>query len=400
MPPSVTGAVDRTTSYYGDPVTVTGSLSRPATGGTVPLAGATVQVLETVSGRIVQLGSTVTGIDGGIRTVVHPISSGTISLSLPAATGWTAASTVLGPLTVLIPGTTLTAVADRSDVGYADAVTVSGTLIRDAGGTDTPLAKAVVSIRSTTAAGAVSTLGSATVAADGSWSATVHPRLAGTLTAVYAGGPGLPAAGAVAGSVTVGTWTTALTLTAQYSQLTAGAADPVSGTVSRSYAGLTSNAPAVPVNLYLVNTLGTATLLRTVTTTAAGSFSTTVAPLENGSLIARVVSVAGYANADSTLVAVAVASKLTITGSTVTTGGRPASVVVQLTVGRVAPVVIQELVGGSWQPVASTSTGSTGRGTLSLAGMSLGTHALRASFDGDSRGGGAVSGTLWVSVGS
>jgi hypothetical protein len=396
--PSVAGATDRTSSYYGDPVTVTGLLSRPATGGTVPLPGATVQVLETVNGRVVQLGTTVAGLDGAIRTVVHPTASGTISLNLPASTAWTATSAVAGSLTVLTPGTTLTAGADRSDVGYLDPVVVSGTLTRNAGGIDSPLAKAIVSIRSTSAAGAVSTLGSATVAANGSWSATVRPRLAGTLSAVYAGGPGLPATSAVAGPLTVGTWTTALTLTAQYGQQVAGANNPVGGTVVRSYAGLTSNAPAVPVGIYLVNSLGTATLLRTVTTGVSGTFSTGVAPLENGTLVARLRSVPGYTDADSNPVAVSVTSKLTLTGSAVTTGGRPVALTVQLLTGRAGSVSVQELVGGSWQDRATATATATGRATLSLGGLALGSHTLRASFAGDSRGGAAVSPNLVVSV--
>ena len=396
--PTVSGSTDRTSSYYGDPVTVTGQLSRAATGGSVPLPGATVQVLETVNGRSVQLGSTVTGLDGSIQTVVHPTAAGTISLNLPAGTAWTAASAVAGSLTVLIPGTTLTAGADRSDVGYLDPVVVSGTLVRNAGSTDTGLAKALVSIRSTSGAGVVSSLGSATVAADGSWTATVRPRLAGTLSVVYAGGPGLPAASAVIGPLTVGTWTTSLSLTAQYGQQAAGANNPVSGIVTRSYAGATSNAPSVPVGIYLVNMLGTATLLRTVSTTAGGTFSTGVAPLENGTLIARVLSVPGYTNADSTPVAVSVTSKLTLTGSSVTTGGRPASLTVQLLAGRAGSVSIQELIAGSWQDLATATASTAGRATLSVGGLALGSHPLRASFAGDSRGGAAVSPSIVVSV--
>jgi hypothetical protein len=396
--PTVTGVTDRTSSYYGDPVPVTGQLTRAATGGTVPLPGATVQVLETVNGRAVQLGTAVTGLDGGIHTVVHPTITGTISLNLPASTAWTAAGVAAGSLTVLIPGTTLTATADRFDVGYLDPVVVSGTLLRNAGGTDSGVAKAVVSIRSTSGAGVSSSLGSATVAANGNWTATVRPRAGGTLSAVYAGGPGLPPASVVLGPLTVGTWSTALTLTAQYGQQAAGANNPVSGTVVRSYAGATSNAPSVPVGIYLVNTLGTATLLRTVTTTAGGSFSTGVAPLENGALIARVLSVPGYTDADSSPVAVSVTSKLTLTGSTITTGGRPASLTVQLLVGRAGSVSIQELVAGSWQELATATATPAGRATLSLGSLALGNHTLRASFAGDSRGGAAISPNLVVSV--
>jgi hypothetical protein len=396
--PSLTGAADKDTSYYGDPVTVTGQLSRAAGTGTVPLAGAVVQVVEAVNGRTVQLGTAMAAADGSLRTVVHPTAAGTLSLALPAAVGWTATSAVLGPLTVLMPGTTLTASADRLDVGYLDAVVVSGTLLRNAGDLDSGLARALVSLRGTGPTGAISVLGSATVAADGSWSATVRPRTAGTLSAVYAGGPGLPAATAGVGVLTVGTWTTSLSLTVQNPQLAAGAADPVTGTVTREYAGASSNAPSVPVGIYLVNTLGSTTLLRTLTTNSAGQFSGTVAPVENGTLIAKVTSVAGYGNAESAPSSVSVTSKLTLTGPSVTSGGRPASLIVQLVPARAGSVSVQELVGGSWLTLATASAASTGRAAVSLSGLALGKHVLRAEFDGDSRGGAAVSGSISVSV--
>jgi hypothetical protein len=44
---------------------------------------------------------------------------------------------------------------------------------------------------------------------------------------------------------------------------------------------------------------GTDVLLRQVTTTATGAYSTTINATQSGTLIARVVSVTGYVNADS-----------------------------------------------------------------------------------------------------
>jgi len=255
-----------------------------------------------------------------------------------------------------------------------------------------------VSIRDTSAGGLVSTLGSAVVAANGSWSATVRPRSAGTLSAVYTGGPGLPAATVELGALTVGTWTSSVSLTVQNVQLAAGAADPVSGTVSRQYQGIASTAAGVPVGIYLVNTLGVSSLLRTVSTTANGSFSSTVTPMENGTVIARIASVPGYTDAASDPVGMAVTSKLTLTAPSVTTGGRPASLTVQLTPARGGTVTIQELVGGSWVGLTTASAASTGRATLSLAGLALGNHVLRAWFDGDDRGGAGASPSITVSV--
>jgi len=395
--PTVTGSADRTSSYYGDPVTVTGTLTRSGPSGSVPLAGAGVQVTELVNGRSVLLGSTSTGTDGSITAVVRPTATGTLGLSLPASASWTAATAVLGPLTVQLPTSTLTATADRLDVGYADPVTVSGTLTRDAGGTVTGAARSVVSVRSTSAAGVVSALGSATVSAAGSWTVTVRPHTSGTLAAVFGGAPGLPASSAVIGALTVGTWTSGVSLTSSLSQQLAGLSVPVSGNVSRTYGGSTSGAPSVTVGIYLLNTVGGSTLLRTVTTNATGAFSTTVAPLESGTLVAGLTRVAGYTDAQSSGVAVTVTSRLTITGPSVMTGGRPVSVTLQLTVARTQIVTVQDLVSGSWLTVGTATTSATGRAVLSLA-LPLGNHTLRAAFTGDSRGAGTVSATLAVAV--
>jgi hypothetical protein len=95
---------------------------------------------------------------------------------------------------------------------------------------------------------------------------------------------------------------------------------------------------------------------------------------------------------------VSVTSKLTLTGSSVTTGGRPASITVQLQVGRAGAVSIQELIAGSWQDLATATASTAGRATLSVGGLVLGSHTLRASFAGDSRGDAAASPSIVVSV--
>ena len=63
--------------------------------------------------------------------------------------------------------------------------------------------------------------------------------------------------------------------------------------------------------IYLRTTSGALTLLSTLSTSAAGAFTGSVTPTESGSLVARVHSVAGYADADSADVLLQVSSKLT-----------------------------------------------------------------------------------------
>ncbi|HEV2885411.1 MAG TPA: hypothetical protein VGX49_00750, partial [Jatrophihabitans sp.] len=264
----LTATADHSATYYSDPVTVSGLLTHPSAGGNVALAGASLQVNETAAGRVLALGRVSSAADGSYRLVARPTLSGTLTVALAATPSWTAASATAGTVTVSLPATMLTAGANATDVGYAAPVVVSGTLQRAAGRLLTPLTGAMVSVRSTSATGAVTSLGSATVAANGSWKATVTPRASGVLSAWFAGTAGQPAAGATAGSLTVGTWTPALTLAAQAGQQLAGAANRLTGTVSRSYAGATGPAPAVTVRIYLQTTTGAFVLLASTSSTA------------------------------------------------------------------------------------------------------------------------------------
>jgi hypothetical protein len=397
--PTLTGAMDRSLTYYGDPVTVTGSLTRAAAGGNVPLAGAPVQVVQTVNGHNQSLGTAISGPDGSLSTVVHPTSSGTLSLSLPAGVGWTAASAALGAQTVLTPATSLTGTASTADVGFADPVTVSGTLTRNAGGVSTPVKGATVTIRSTTSGIAqASVLGAATVGADGRWTTVVRPRAGGELTAGYAGAAGLPAAVADLGPLQVGSWTTAVSLAAQLSQLTAASGDRVTGTVTRSYEGVQSAAPWVPVGIYLQTTTGALTPLGSVSSTAAGTFSLTVAPVETGALVALVHAVPGYSDASAVPVPVTVTSRLVASAPVVATGSGPVAVSVRLTAPRAGTVTVAELQGGAWVTLASVAVPVSGAVTVPVSGLAPGAHTLHAFFAGDSRGGPASSASLLVTV--
>ena len=101
------------------------------------------------------------------------------------------------------------------------------------------------------------------------------------------------------GPLQVGTWTSAVSLSVQLAQQQAGAANKVTGVVTRSYHGTSGPAPSVPVGIYLQTTTGASLLLATLSTNAAGSFTGYIAPAENGTLVARIVSLAGYTDADS-----------------------------------------------------------------------------------------------------
>jgi hypothetical protein len=395
---ALTASADRSATYYGDPVTVSGTATHTAAGGPVALAGASLRITEAVAGRVLALGQVSSAADGSFRMAVRPTLSGSLAVTLAATPSWTGANATAGSVTVSQPATVLTAVANATDVGYAAPVLVSGTLLRDAAGSLTPVLGAMVSVRSTSGTGVVTSLGSATVAANGAWKATVMPRASGVLSAWFAGNAGQPAAGATAGSLTVGTWTPAVTLAAQAGSQLAGAANKLTGTVSRTYAGVTTAAPGVPVRVYLQTTTGSSLLLTSTSTTASGTFSVTAAPTENGTLVARILSVPGYADGASTGVPIAVTTRVSASGPAYVGTGLLFAITATVSAPRAAAVSLESWNGSAWDPVASATTASTGIARFSVTAGSVGAHLYRALVTGDGRGADGVSANLTVTV--
>ncbi|HEX8092534.1 MAG TPA: hypothetical protein VF542_01810, partial [Jatrophihabitans sp.] len=394
---ALTASADRSATYYGDPVTVSGLLTHTSPGGDVALAGASLQITETAAGRVLALGRVTSAADGSYRMAVRPTVSGSLAVTLAATPSWTAAGAAAGTVAVSLPSTALRAAADATDVGYAAPVVVSGTLLRDADGVLSPVTGAMVSVRSTSATGAVTVLGSATVASNGSWKATVTPRVSGVLSAWFAGTAGQPAAGATAGSLTVGTWTPAVTLTAQAGQQLAGAGNRLSGTVSRSYAGVTTAAAGVPVRIYLQTTTGAAVLLGTAGTTASGSFTLTAAPAENGSLVARLVA-PGYTDAASAPVPIAVTTRVIASGPAYVGTGLLFTLTGTVSAPRSATVTLDAWNGSGWSPLGSAVSSATGIARFSLTAGAAGASTYRMRVTGDSRGADGVSPNLLVTV--
>jgi hypothetical protein len=297
---------DVTTVYDGDPVVVSGRLTRQVAGSAVAVVGVSLPVqvrwTEGTVARSLALGSLVTGADGRFSGVLKPRHGGALSVGVVASTSWPATSAALGDLTVLVPDTDLTAAVDRTDVGYGGSVVVSGRLTKTSGALTTGavtsgVAGSTVSIKLTpTGSSAVSVLASARTATDGTWSATVPLRTAGTLSAVFAGATGLPADSVGLGAVTVGTWTPAVTVASTRTTTVV----TLTGTVTRTYAGATSAAPSVPVKVYATPAGGsTPVLVATVSTGANGTWVARVTPRVATGYTAQVVRVVGYADASS-----------------------------------------------------------------------------------------------------
>ncbi len=296
-----------TTSYYGDPVTVSGTLTRTVSGDTLPVSGVSVALKVVKAGGVsVALGSVKTAADGTYRGVYKPTASGQLVATVAGTAGITA-TTANGPaLTIVVPETDLTATAGTVDVGYGEPVTATGTLQRDAGGTVTPVASATVSLTVTAPGKAPVVVGSGRTAANGSFTVTGALRVSGTLKAVYAGTAGQPAASVDLGQATAGTWDTAVTAASSVPTVALGGTATLSGTLSKTYAGTTKAAGSQKVKVYFTPTGGAPALVTTVTTTSAGTWTARVYPKATGTWKAVMSAVVGYAGSESGSVAVTV----------------------------------------------------------------------------------------------
>ena len=301
---ALTAAKDRSASYFGDPVTVTGALTRTVPAGTVPVSGASVAVKLTavVSGvtKVTALGTATTAVDGSFSLVVKPTTSGAISAEVVASTAYNPVQVALGSLVVSTPTTTMTATVNRTDVGYGTTITATGRLDRNAGGVVTPLTGKVVGLYVTPPGKTAVLVGSGTVTAAGTWTAAGPLRLSGALVAKYAGTTGQPAAQVALGNVVAGTWTSTLSATASASRVPVGGSLTLTGSLTRSYQGLSQPAAGVRLSVYFqASGSSTRTAVASASVSAAGTFSVKVLPKATGTWTVVLSEVAGYANATS-----------------------------------------------------------------------------------------------------
>ena len=298
---TLTGSADTLATYYGDPVTVTGRVTRVVGGRTIGVAALAVPVTVTPATtgtpKATTLGTATTAADGRYSVVVRPTTSGALAAQVPGSAGYLARSTALGTVQVATPGTTLTGSVDRDDVGYGAPVVVSGRLDRVSGATAAGL-KGTVTVTVTPPGKPAVKVGTTTSSAAGSYSVAVPLKVSGTLTVRYAGVPGQPAATAEVGPVTAGTWTTHLTAAASSTSIGVGGTTTVTGTVTKTYAGSTQSAPGLKVSLFLTPGGSTSrSLLGSATTSSAGSFSARVRPRSSGVLSLLLAAVPGYTEA-------------------------------------------------------------------------------------------------------
>ena len=303
--PVLTGAANVEEVYYGDPVTVSGTLTRAVDGVTVPVGGVSLPVtLSYRSGttnKVVTVGTAKTSADGSYTVAVRPTVTGALAVALVGSTAYTATSVPLGSVVVKLPSTELTATVDRTEVGYGDPVTVTGRLTKTAGELTTGVVGATVTVKVTPTGKAPATVGSGRTLADGTFRISVPLKLSGALSVTYAGAAGLPADSVVVGDVTASTWATAVSL----SGTPAGTAVVLSGTVTKSYDGVTAPAKSLRLKVYLTpSATGVPVLVTSPTTTTSGTFSAKVYPQVAGSYTAVLTGITGYSDATSNAVSV------------------------------------------------------------------------------------------------
>lgn len=305
---SLTASASTAAVYHGDPVTVSGTLTATAGGTAVAPSGVTLSVrLRTPAGTVLTLGSARTAADGGYAVVVKPTASGTLSVSLPATTAYTAATASAGAVTVTVPATRISGAVAPADVGYGQRVTVTGLLQRDAGGTITALAGRSVGVLVTPPGGVAVRVGSATTTTSGTFTASVALKVSGTLSVSYAGTTGQPAARADVGPVVAGTWSTAVTAGSSAASVAAGGSVTLTGSVSRAYRGATSPAAGLRLRLVFRATgSSTGTVVGYATTTTSGTFTARAYPKASGTWTVVLSATPGYADASSAPLAVAV----------------------------------------------------------------------------------------------
>jgi hypothetical protein len=310
--PTLTATASTLAPWYGDPVTVSGTLTRTVGGVDVPVSLASLPVTLTrtsvVSGKTVttttSLGSAKTTADGSYSIATKPLTDGTLKVSLPTSRSYTGAAVTLGDLAVRVPPTTLTGAVDKTDVGYGSTVVVTGSLTKSAA-TDLPVSGATVAVRVTSAGGKVTQVATGRTLANGTYSIPVALKVSGELSVALAGAAGLPAATDVVDDVVAGTWTTELTTpTAVPASVAAAQQSVITGRLNRTY-GSTTGAGRGTLTI-TVQPTGGATGTVKVATSASGTFTLKVAPKVTTTYTVRLVGLAGHTDAAAAPVTVTV----------------------------------------------------------------------------------------------
>ncbi|WP_051551391.1 hypothetical protein [Nocardioides sp. URHA0020] len=281
--PELAATAAASSTYLGDPIRITGTLDRAVGSATVPVAKATLTATVTTTTttgtrtvtKVAKVGTATTAADGSYVIDAKVVTDGVLTVALTDSRSFAGTTVDLGDVTAVAPTTTLTGALDKTDVGLGGTVIATGRLTRVAATTTGAAAQAVALV--VTVAGKPVTLGTARTAVDGSYKIAAAAKAAGDYRVAYAGAGFLPAAAKELGTVTFGTWTTALTGAPSVTSVVAGKPVTISGTLSRSYGGTTEPAAGYKLEVTATPAVGAPTVVK-VTVSATGTYTLRVTP--------------------------------------------------------------------------------------------------------------------------
>jgi hypothetical protein len=296
---------------YGATVTVSGALRRAVAGTTVGMAAQSVSLMLLVPAtprspaytQTVATAITSTDVSTpGFTMRFGATQSGELMLIYRPSGGATSAIADLGALSIASQHSpaVLTATESTNDLGFGSQLLVSGRLT-SAGAA---LSGAQVVVTDQPAAGAPITLGIATTTSDGGYQASVPVYVSGTVLATYTATDGT-AVQAVAGRLTVGTWTTVVTLFASATTVPVEAPVTFTGWVSGTYKTSKGVPVGWTVTLYLTRPDGLVVPIGRGAIGLTGAFRITAVLPTSGPVFARATP-SGYSAANSAPVTVTV----------------------------------------------------------------------------------------------
>lgn len=272
---------------------------QPVKGLTAALTKQTAAMLAPASA-----GAPVSGVAG----TATQSQTATVATTYRARVAATARYAAAGPATlVAAPArctTALTAALDETEVWYGDPVVATGRLTASAGGTAVVPSGVSLTVRLTTSAGKVTSLGVAKTDAEGRFALTTKPTASGTVSVVLAGGASYTEASAAAGTITVREPATLVTAAADKATVAYGQSVVVTGTLRRDAGGAVTPLGSRSVAITVTPAGGTALKVGTATTKPDGSFSATIALKASGTLAASYAGTTGQPAATATIGAV------------------------------------------------------------------------------------------------
>ncbi|MEP9362288.1 hypothetical protein ABLE68_04920 [Nocardioides sp. CN2-186] len=292
---ALSGSVSDDEVHAGDPVTVSGELTRDTGDGTdLPAAGEKVSIYALADGKTTWAlaASATTAADGSYTTTVKPLGSEKLQARFAAHTGFAAANASEEAVTVTPWTTDITVSSAPAAVMAGDSVTLTGTLTQSADSVSAVMPSSPVKVTYPMADGKTATA-SATTNASGTYTVVAKPTGSGTVTVAYAGKPGW-AADTATRALTVKEWSTALTTTTSATEVMAGTPLTLTGSLTQTGDPGQSamKSAAIKVTYPLA---GGKTATATTTTNVSGGYTVTVKPTGSGTVTVTYAGKVGWA---------------------------------------------------------------------------------------------------------